>query len=166
MQVVTVWSQGFSVWGCFKCFLMHHFFGIKTTFYTGSHGAVLINFYSTSNTTTKMAFKIPGAKPGCVPHSSCVCVQFGSCCAVPQKPCAAFLCESPMGASPQALYSVSPSCPFPPCLHVQCHPGWNELLKRELCSNTRCMGFCPGLKIAPSPCTSRDDTLQSEHLGP
>lgn len=54
-----------------------------------------------------MASKTPGAKPVCVPHSSCVCVQFCSFYAVPQEAFAAFLSERAMGASPQALYSAA-----------------------------------------------------------
>lgn len=86
----------------------------------------------------------------------------------PRKPLLPFSEREPWMQVPRlSTVQQSPSCPFPPsCLHVQCHPGWNELLKRELCSNTPYFWVISGLKISPSPYTGRDDTLQSEHLGP
>lgn len=53
-----------------------------------------------------MAFKIPGAKPGYVPHSSCASVQLSSCSAVSQE---ALCCLSPR-EPPGCKSPSSPQC--------------------------------------------------------
>lgn len=104
---------------------------------------MLTNFYSPPNITTEIAFKIPGAKPGSVPHPGCVC--FGSCYAVPQE---ALCCLSLRDPSPQVLsLSRSAAEPILPLLSMPAgavSPGWNELLRGSSAVTHAVWGFVLG----------------------